>query len=115
MVERLVDGFYFAARDTASSEEADFLLARELRTPEILLEAVTRRFPKPPETLRRFARPCRPHCRAARAMRSLMRFAPKRTKRAGKDLAVFIGNRSNANSKRSAASCASKLVRVSLT
>lgn len=41
MIERLMERLYFDVRDSASTEEMNFLL-RELRTPELLIEAVTR-------------------------------------------------------------------------
>jgi hypothetical protein len=41
MIERLMERLYFDVRDPASAEEMNFLL-RELRTPELLIEAVSR-------------------------------------------------------------------------
>ena len=41
MVWRLAEGLYFEAGDSPSAADTDFLL-RELRTPEVLMEAVAR-------------------------------------------------------------------------
>ena len=44
MVARLVEGLYFKASGSPPATDIDFIL-RELRTPELLIEAVTR-FPQ---------------------------------------------------------------------
>lgn len=59
MVERLVEELYFNVDQSAATEDVDFLL-RELRTPELLMEAVTR-FPQ----MSRDMAPWRPAVEAA--------------------------------------------------